>query len=126
METTARAVEEVPEVEDVAPGDQVLQEPMQQTATGYPLEGLGPRTPLLRPDRPTSPQGPHPDKKSSKYDVYGVKKEPPKPVPQAYVSYNAEFLDIESAVDRRVRTASIAHKKNATNAPSVSAVRKSG
>lgn len=125
LETTARMVEEVPEVEDVAPGDQHM-DAQPQAASGYPAEGLGPRTPVLRPERPSSPPGPHPDKKSSKYDVYGTKKEPPKPVPQAYVSYNAEFLEIESAVDRRVRTASIAHKKNATSAPSVSAVRKSG
>eukprot|EP00746_Dinoflagellata_sp_MGD_P125940 gnl/MRDRNA2_/MRDRNA2_60853_c0_seq1.p1 gnl/MRDRNA2_/MRDRNA2_60853_c0~~gnl/MRDRNA2_/MRDRNA2_60853_c0_seq1.p1 ORF type:complete len:2005 (+),score=521.56 gnl/MRDRNA2_/MRDRNA2_60853_c0_seq1:84-6098(+) len=129
FETTARAIEEVPEVEDVLPGDQSpqdrYQQDQQQAAQGYPGE-VGPRSLILRPDRPTSPVGPHPDKKSSKYDVYGVKKEPPKPVPQAYVSYNAEFLEVESAVDRRVRTASIAHKKNATNAPSVSAVRKGG
>merc|ERR1719335_1464653 len=97
-------VEEVPEVEDVAPGDQHM-DAQPQAASGYPVEGLGPRSPMLRPERPSSPPGPHPDKKSSKYDVYGTKKEPPKPVPQAYVSYNAEFLEIESAVDRRVRTA---------------------
>lgn len=82
--------------------------------------------PKLYPERPSSPVGPHPDKKSSMYDVYGVKKDPPKAVPKAYVSYNKDFLEVESAVDRRVRTASIAHKKNATHAPSVSAVRKSG
>merc|ERR1719333_70669 len=84
-----------------------------------------PRVPL-RPGEYETPSGPHPDKKGPSWDVYGQQRPQRPPVPRAYVDFNAEYLEVEGATDRRVRTVSIAHKKNSTKAPSVSAVRKTG
>jgi len=82
-------------------------------------------TPVM-PEMGESPRGPHPDKKSTSWDVYGERRPPKPPVSQAYVELNTDYLQVEGATDRRVRTMSIAHKKNAAKAPSVSSVRKTG
>jgi len=47
-------------------------------------------------------------------------------VSQAHVELNTAYMEVEGATDRRVRTCSIANKKNAAKAPSVSTVRKTG
>merc|ERR1719265_2042808 len=39
---------------------------------------------------------------------------------------NTDYLEVEGATDRRVRTSSVAHKKNSGKAPSVSSIRKTG
>lgn len=80
----------------------------------------------MMPEMGESPRGPHPDKKSTQWDVYGERRPPKPPVSQAYVELNTDYLQIEGPTDRRVRTMSIAHKKNAAKAPSVSSVRKTG
>jgi len=77
-------------------------------------------------ERVPTPDGPHPDKKSSKWDHRGDLRPPKPPVSQAYVEINTDYLEVEGATDRRVRTSSIAHKKNAQRAPSVQSVRKTG
>jgi len=82
--------------------------------------------PSIMPEHSADPAGPHPDKKGVKWDHRGELR-PPKPrVAQAYVEINHDYLETEGATDRRVRTSSIAHKKNAAKAPNVSAVRKEG
>jgi len=85
----------------------------------------GSRLPIA-PERQEAPVGPHPDKKGAIWDVYGEPRPQKAPVSQAFVSINQDYLEVEGATDRRVRTTSIAHKKNATKAPSVSTVRKAG
>lgn len=87
-----------------------------------------PFNPMARPP-PYSheqPRGPHPDKRGSEWDIYGEAKSPKKAVSQAYVAINQDYLEIEGATDRRVRTVSVAQKKNAAKAPSVSEIRKTG
>eukprot|EP00405_Crypthecodinium_cohnii_P035490 CAMPEP_0206534150 /NCGR_PEP_ID=MMETSP0325_2-20121206/5378_1 /ASSEMBLY_ACC=CAM_ASM_000347 /TAXON_ID=2866 /ORGANISM="Crypthecodinium cohnii, Strain Seligo" /LENGTH=1228 /DNA_ID=CAMNT_0054030907 /DNA_START=117 /DNA_END=3803 /DNA_ORIENTATION=+ len=76
--------------------------------------------------RETTPVGPHPSKKSSKWDHKGYPRPMKAPVSQAYVEINTEYLEVEGPTDRRVRTSSVAHKKNAQQAPSVQSVRKTG
>jgi hypothetical protein len=71
-------------------------------------------------------EGSHPDKKGVEWDVYGEPRPQRLPVSQAHVSINSNYVMVEGETDRRVRTCSIAHKKNATKAPSVSTVRKAG
>jgi len=73
------------------------------------------------------PPGPHPCKRASTWDIFGEPREKPvKPVVQASVAINNDYLQVEGATDRRVRTASIAHKKNSGKAPSVATVRRAG
>jgi len=78
------------------------------------------------PERADPPEGPHPDKKGSKWDHKGELRPPKPPLSQAYMEINTKYLEVESATDRRVRTSSVAHKKNVARAPSVQEVRKTG
>jgi len=80
----------------------------------------------IAPERLENPRGPHPDKRGANWDVYGEQRSPKKPVSQAYVAINADYLEVEGQTDRRVRTCSVSHKKNAAKAPSVATVRKTG
>jgi len=73
-----------------------------------------------------TPQGPHPDKKQNIWDIYGQPRTAKPSQSHAYVALNTDYLEVEGATDRRVRTSSIAHKKNAGKAPSVQSVRKTG
>lgn len=121
------------------------QEPAVNTAfigfgeanSGHPVEpqvgGIDERLPFtpqtrlpIVPEQHSNSTGPNPDKKGAAWDIYGEPRVQPPPVSHAYVSINKDYLEIEGATDRRVRTASIAHKKNAAKAPNVSAVRKTG
>jgi len=97
-----------------------------------PTDGMGgdafspqARLPIVAEDTDT-PAGPHPDKKGNLWDIYGQPRQQRPVASHAYVMLNTEFLEVEGATDRRVRTSSIAHKKNAGKAPSVSSVRKTG
>jgi len=83
------------------------------------------RVPIM-PEAHEASSGPHPGKKGANWDVYGEPRPQRPPVSQARVEINSAYMEIEGATDRRVRTSSIAHKKNAAKAPSVSAVRKTG
>jgi len=83
------------------------------------------RMPIV-PEKQEEPLGPHPNKKGPLWDVYGEPRPPKGKISQAYVAINDKYLQVEGATDRRVRTASIAHKKNAAKAPSVQTVRKTG
>ena len=47
-------------------------------------------------------------------------------VSKPYIAYNDRYLETEGPTDRRTRTSSVSHKKNATEAPNVSQVRKAG
>jgi len=80
----------------------------------------------IEPEQQETPPGPHPDKRSAEWDVYGGRRPEKPPVSQAYMEINAEYLEVEGATDRRVRTSSVSQKKNAVKAPSVSSVRKTG
>jgi len=100
----------------------VEEPPSPSGVSGYPSARVIPP----EDTRPVTPPGPHPDKKSAQFDVYGRKRRPPKPISRAYINVNKEFCEVEGEVDRRVRTVSVAHKKNATHAPSVMTVRKTG
>jgi len=84
------------------------------------------RTEDVQIQRPSSPPGPHPDKKSVKYDVYGEYRPVPPPAPKAFLAPNEQFLEVEAETDRRVRTSSVVLKKNALLAPSVQQVRRAG
>merc|ERR1719169_173679 len=84
------------------------------------------RTEDVQIQRPSSPPGPHPDKKSVKYDVYGEYRPVPPPAPKAFPAPNEQFLEVEAETDRRVRTSSVVLKKNALLAPSVQQVRRAG
>ncbi|CAD7948053.1 unnamed protein product [Amoebophrya sp. A120] len=79
-----------------------------------------------RPSRPSSPVGPHPDKKGPHWDIYGNKRMAGKAISQAFVSVNDRYLQVEGPTDRRTRTSSVVNKKNALEAPSVQQVLKSG
>ncbi|CAK0853487.1 unnamed protein product [Prorocentrum cordatum] len=81
--------------------------------------------PIL-PERDLQHEGAHPDKKGVEWDVYGELRPQRPPVSQAHITINSDYVAVEGETDRRVRTCSVAHKKNATKAPSVSTVRKSG
>lgn len=81
--------------------------------------------PIL-PERDLQHEGAHPDKKGVEWDVYGELRQQRPPVSQAHITINSDYVAVEGETDRRVRTCSVAHKKNATKAPSVSTVRKSG
>jgi hypothetical protein len=85
----------------------------------------GNRLPIV-PEKDDHPVGPHPNKKTALWDVYGEPRTQKSKISQAYTEINAEYLEVEGATDRRVRTAAIAHKKNAHKAPSVQTVRKTG
>jgi len=85
----------------------------------------GARLPIV-PEKDDHPVGPHPNKKTALWDVYGEPRAQKPKISQAYTEINAEYLEVEGATDRRVRTAAIAHKKNAHKAPSVQTVRKTG
>jgi hypothetical protein len=84
-----------------------------------------PRLPMAGEDG-DAPVGPHPDKKGNLWDIYGQPRTQRPVASHAYVMLNTDFLEVEGATDRRVRTSSIAHKKNAGKAPSVSSIRKTG
>lgn len=73
-----------------------------------------------------TPHGPHPDKKNNLWDIYGQPRAARPTASHAYVTLNTDYLEVEGATDRRVRTSSIAHKKNSGKAPSVQSVRKTG
>jgi len=75
---------------------------------------------------PGTPKGPYPTKKAKRFDVYGDYRKLTPPATAIKLAENQRFCEIEGPVDRRVRTASVANKKNATKAPSVEQVRKSG
>jgi len=93
----------------------------QDMPSGYPQAALP-----IAPVRHETPSGPHPDKRGSQWNIKGeVRKQNPA-VGQAYTAVNASYLEVEGATDRRVRTVSVAHKKNAGKAPSVQLVRKQG
>jgi len=117
---------------------------MQAAQEGYPgaqaggMQGEGdlmdsdqynmqqqPRLPIVAEDA-DAPPGPHPDKKGNLWDIYGQPRVQRPVASHAYVMLNSDYLEVEGATDRRVRTSSIAHKKNAGKAPSVSTVRKTG
>jgi len=73
------------------------------------------------------PAGPHPTKRGAAWDNYGRPRPPRRPPTNpAHLQINHDYLEVEGATDRRVRTCSIAQKKNAVKAPSVSNVRKTG
>eukprot|EP00397_Hematodinium_sp_SG-2012_P001162 GEMP01001163.1.p1 GENE.GEMP01001163.1~~GEMP01001163.1.p1 ORF type:complete len:1774 (+),score=520.83 GEMP01001163.1:221-5542(+) len=96
-----------------------------ETSTATPPDS--PRVqPDLRTSRPPTPEGPHPDKTHNRFDTIGNLRPPKKPVPKAVVQNNLNFMRVEGPVNRRVRTVSVVHKKNACYAPSVQDVRKSG
>jgi len=78
------------------------------------------------PSRPETPVGPHPDKRSNKYTSIGEERERMKPKPGVLLEANMNYLRVEGPVDRRIRTVSVVHKKNACYGPSVQDVRKSG
>jgi len=108
------------------------------TGAGYPrglatdaTRGMpllpGIQSPPINAQTNHAPMGPHPDKKHSSWDIYGEPRNPNAPkMSHAHVGINQDYLEVEGATDRRVRTASVAHKKNANKAPSVSTVRKAG
>lgn len=87
------------------------------------VRGMGPP---IEPEVIEAPPGPHPDKKGVKWDHRGELRPQKPPVSQAYMEINTKYLEVEGATDRRVRTSSISHKKNAARAPSVQEVRKVG
>uniref|UniRef100_A0A0G4FL63 Uncharacterized protein n=1 Tax=Chromera velia CCMP2878 TaxID=1169474 RepID=A0A0G4FL63_9ALVE len=91
---------------------------------GLPMDKV--RADLLKKFPPEN--APHPAKKSAHFDVYGRPREVVKKIPNehALMTQNNDFLIVEGPVDRRVRIASVASKKNAVQAPSVAEVRKSG
>jgi hypothetical protein len=90
--------------------------------SGYPSPSRAP----IAAERHDDPVGPHPDKKQSTWDVYGNPRNPGKQMGHAHVAINQDYLEVEGATDRRVRTSSVSHKKNVAKAPSVSQVRKMG
>jgi len=98
---------------------------VDQTAQAERTFDPAPRLPMV-PERVEAPSGPHPGKKGASWDVYGEPRPQRPQVSQAHVEINTQFLEVEGATDRRVRTCSIVHKKNAAKAPSVSSVRKTG
>lgn len=101
-------------------------EAMQSAGPMEPPTAFNPfdRLPVVA-EREPQLEGPHPNKRSSNWDIYGEPR-PQKPaISQAYVAINTDFLATEGPTDRRVRTCSIAHKKNPV-APSVTAVRRTG
>merc|ERR1719183_3242995 len=82
-----------------APGAMVhehsaTEEPPFQPATRLPIQ----------PEEYQTPGGPHPDKKDATWDIYGQQRPPRPPIARAYVALNREFLEVEGATDRRVRT----------------------
>jgi len=85
----------------------------------------GARMPIVA-EQHEAPIGPHPNKKGPLWDVYGEPRGDKAKIAQAYVEINQKYLEVEGATDRRVRTSSVAHKKNSCKAPSVSTVRKTG
>merc|ERR1719262_1419849 len=91
---------------------------------GYPEDMQAPLA-IVAEDGDT-PAGPHPDKKGNLWDIYGQPRTQRPIASHAYVMLNTDYLEVEGATDRRVRTSSIVHKKNAGKAPSVSSIRKTG
>jgi hypothetical protein len=92
---------------------------------GMPFAPPRPPFPIV-PESQENPYGPHPDKRSAEWDVYGEKRPEKMAVSQAYVGIHQDYLEVEGPTDRRVRTMSISQKKNSAKAPSVSSVRKTG
>lgn len=103
-----------------------LDAPQENPEYKLPFETGSPYRTMQDDDNLVTPQGPHPDKKSSKWDHKGDLRRRKPPVSQAIIDINTDYLEIEGPTDRRVRTSSIAHKKNATKAPNVQHVRKTG
>merc|ERR1719389_124175 len=62
---------------------EVEPDPADPYGTGY--LGRLVRTEDVQIQRPSSPPGPHPDKKSVKYDVYGESRPVPPPAPKAFL-----------------------------------------
>merc|ERR1719506_3575382 len=112
----------------ISEAERQVQEVVPDPAPTYGMGYLGDvvRTEDVIHERPTSPPGPHPDKKSVQYDVYGAPRPVPPPAPKAFLAPNARFLEVEAETDRRVRTGSVVMKKNARLAPSVQEVRRAG
>jgi len=113
---------------EISEQERNLQEVVPDPAPTHGLGYLGDvvRTEDVIHERPSSPPGPHPDKKSVKYDVYGEHRPLPPPAPKAFLGPNTTFLEVEAETDRRVRTGSVVMKKNARLAPSVQEVRRAG
>lgn len=116
--------EEAAEDEGWAPGDAEFGRGGDRTAQEM---NFAPNTRLpIVPEKEDVPAGPHPDKKAPFWDIYGEPRRQKGPMSQAFVQINTDYLQVEGATDRRVRTSSIAHKKNAAKAPSVSSIRHQG
>ncbi|KAF4743910.1 sperm associated antigen 17, partial [Perkinsus olseni] len=72
------------------------------------------------------PEGPHPDKRGSQWDVYGDPRVHEGSSEDACLIRNGEFVSTEAPVDRRVRTSSLARKMEGVEAPGAMEIRKSG
>jgi hypothetical protein len=123
----AQIEQEMPETM-ISDAERQVQEVVPDPAPTYGMGYLGDvvRTEDVIHERPSSPPGPHPDKKSVKYDVYGEHRPLPPPAPKAFLGPNTTFLEVEAETDRRVRTGGVVMKKNARLAPSVQEVRRAG
>jgi hypothetical protein len=123
-EATARTAEEIPISNEERRTMEIVPDYPPEHGLGY--LGNVVRTENVENQRPSSPPGPHPDKKSAKYDVYGEHRAVPPEAEKAFLGPNVAFLEVEAETDRRVRPASVVLKKNARLAPSVQAVRRAG
>jgi len=56
---------------------------------------------------PTQLPGPHPSKRGAAFDLYGRLRPRTLQKPQVLIELNARFIEVESAVDRRLRTSSL-------------------
>ncbi|KAF4695845.1 sperm associated antigen 17 [Perkinsus olseni] len=72
------------------------------------------------------PEGPHPDKRGSQWDVYGDPRVDEGSSEDACLVRNGEFVSIEAPVHRRIRTSSLARKMEGVEAPGAMEIRKSG
>jgi len=118
--TEVQAEEEAAEMEGSA-----MRQPVARDLRDMPYTPQEARLPIVAEDADT-PLGPHPDKKGNLWDIYGNPRKQRPVASHAYVMLNTNYLEVEGATDRRVRTSSISHKKNSAKAPSVSSVRKTG
>ena len=71
-----------------------------------------------------TPRGPYPDKKSTKWDVYGNPRDSPRKKTKPIQHVNYDYLEREALVERRCRTSSLINKRNAQFAPTVQETRK--
>ncbi|CEM12924.1 unnamed protein product [Vitrella brassicaformis CCMP3155] len=118
---------------DTPPPSQPRAPPPLQVSRGFVLPPQAPVSPFRTGTLPIpgvaapkkNPFPPHPNKKSASFDVYGRPREVGRPRERPFMTLNPAMY-VEGPVDRRVRVAAVASRKNAAQAPSVSTLRMTG